>query len=92
MVLKDNFMKISFSPQRKDYDLRIVKSGETLNIDGIDYDFSVIPDGSRQTLSVSAALYNLPFFYLTAQMHLNLRAFPLQLSNPQMAHWSFQND
>lgn len=39
-------MKISFSPQRRDYDLRIVKSGDTLNIDGIDYDFSVIPDGA----------------------------------------------
>lgn len=39
-------MKISLSPQRRDDDLRIVKSGDALNINGIDYDFSVIPDGA----------------------------------------------
>ena len=45
-------MKIAFSPQRSDAQLIVSKSGDTLIINGIAYDFSVIPDGA--TLPASA--------------------------------------
>ena len=45
-------MKITLNPQRRDDALTVSKSGDTLTINGIAYDFSVIPDGA--TLPASA--------------------------------------
>lgn len=39
-------MKITLHPQRRDDTLVVVKSGDTLTINNIAYDFSVIPDGA----------------------------------------------
>lgn len=39
-------MKITLSPQVSNRTLNISKSGDTLTINGIAYDFSVIPDGA----------------------------------------------
>lgn len=39
-------MKITLSPQRRDDNLTVIKQGDTLTINGADYDFSVIPDGA----------------------------------------------
>jgi hypothetical protein len=39
-------MKITLSPQRRDDTLKVSKSGDTLTINGADYDFSVVPDGA----------------------------------------------
>lgn len=39
-------MKINLSPQRRDDTLIVIKENDTLTIDGVDYDFSVIPDGA----------------------------------------------
>ena len=38
-------MKIALSPQRRDDNLTVVKAGETLTINGVAYDFSVVPEG-----------------------------------------------
>jgi hypothetical protein len=39
-------MKIILSPQRRDDTLTLVKSGDTLTINNISYDFSLIPEGA----------------------------------------------
>lgn len=39
-------MKITLYPQRRDDTLVVVKSGDTLTINNVAYDFSVIPDGA----------------------------------------------
>lgn len=39
-------MKITLQPQRSDDILTVVKAGDTLSINGEDFDFSVIPDGA----------------------------------------------
>jgi hypothetical protein len=39
-------MKITLLPQRRDDTLVVVKSGDKLTINNVDYDFSVIPDGA----------------------------------------------
>ena len=43
-------MKITLSPQRRDDTLEVIKSGNTLTINGTAYDFSVIPDGATLPL------------------------------------------
>ena len=39
-------MNITLTPQRRDDTLTVIKSGETLTINGTAFDFSVIPDGA----------------------------------------------
>lgn len=39
-------MKINFTPQRRDDTLELVKTGDTLTINGQDLDLSVIPEGA----------------------------------------------
>lgn len=46
-------MHITLTPQRRDDTLTVIKSGDTLTINGTAYDFSVIPDGA--TLPKDAA-------------------------------------
>ncbi|HTO29903.1 MAG TPA: hypothetical protein VL202_01795 [Pararhizobium sp.] len=38
-------MQITFSPQRSDATLTVAKTGDTLVINGVAFDFSVIPEG-----------------------------------------------
>ena len=45
-------MKIALNPQRRDDAITISKLGDVLTINGVAYDFSVIPDGA--TLPASA--------------------------------------
>jgi hypothetical protein len=38
-------MKINLSPQRREETLTVIKQGDVLTINGIDYDFSQLSDG-----------------------------------------------
>lgn len=40
-------MKIYLSPQRRDAAINVTKQGDTLTINGTDYDFSQLPDGGE---------------------------------------------
>ncbi len=40
-------MKIDLTPIRSDATLSLVRTGDTLSINGISYDFSPLPDGAR---------------------------------------------
>lgn len=39
-------MKITLSPQRRDDSITVIKSGDTLTINGEAFDFSAIPEGA----------------------------------------------
>lgn len=39
-------MNISFSPQRRDCTLTVIRSGDILTINGEQIDFSIVPDGA----------------------------------------------
>lgn len=39
-------MQIKFSPQRRDGVLTVVKQGDVLIVNGIEYDFSTVPEGA----------------------------------------------
>jgi hypothetical protein len=39
-------MHITLSPQRRDDILTVTKQGDKLTINGVEYDFSIIPDGA----------------------------------------------
>ena len=39
-------MKINLSPTRSDKELNIIKSADTLTINGVPYDFSQLPNGA----------------------------------------------
>lgn len=39
-------MQIKFNPQRRDDALTVVKQGDTLIVNGTEYDFSSIPEGA----------------------------------------------
>lgn len=39
-------MQIKFNPQRRDDSLTVVKQGDTLIVNGIEYDFSTVPEGA----------------------------------------------
>lgn len=87
-------MHITLCPQRRDATLSVSKQGDTLMINGVAFDFSVIPDGA--TLPASAVDCD----YLTGQierisgvLHLSLilptgpeasqaANFPAPLINP----------
>jgi hypothetical protein len=46
MVLRKYKMKINLLFQRRDDTLEVIKSGDTLTINGVAYDFSVVPEGA----------------------------------------------
>jgi hypothetical protein len=87
-------MHITLSPQRRDDALVISKSGDALTINGVVYDFSVIPDGA----SLPASAVDCPFIVddierISGVLHLtliaphganpsNAAAFPAPLINP----------
>jgi hypothetical protein len=50
-------MNITFIPQRRDDTLTVLKHGDTLTINGIEFDFSVIPDGATLPASAVACEY-----------------------------------
>ena len=39
-------MKLLFSPQRRDDTLALSKSGDALTVNGVNYDFTPLPDGA----------------------------------------------
>lgn len=50
-------MHITFHPQRRNDTLAVSKHGDTLNINGDTFDFSVIPDGATLPAAAVACEY-----------------------------------
>jgi len=87
-------MRISFSPQRRDDTLSVSKQADTLTINGIAYDLSVVPDGATLPASaVDCAFVTGDIERIDGDLHLTLilphgpspshaAAFPEPMINP----------
>ena len=87
-------MKITLSPTRSDAPLSISKQGDALTINGVTYDFSVIPDGATlPALAVDCEYITGNIERINGVLHLSLVlphgpnpsqavAFPEPLINP----------
>ena len=87
-------MHISFSPQRRDDTISVIKSADTLTINGEVFDFSVIPDGAELPAEAVASDFVVgPVARIGGVLHLMLAlphgpnpspaaAFPVALIDP----------
>lgn len=50
-------MIIEFHPQRRDDTLEVVKNGDILTINGVDYDFGPLPDGATLPMGAVDCLW-----------------------------------
>ena len=76
-------MNITLTPQRRDDTLTVIKSGETLTINGTAFDFSVIPDGA--TLPASAV--SCPYLFGTVKRTNGVLSLSLLLpTGPNASH------
>lgn len=50
-------MNIIFTPQRRDDALLLSVSGETITVNGVEYDFSVIPEGASLEAEATDCMY-----------------------------------
>ena len=66
-------MHITLVPQRRDDSLSIVKSGDTLTINGVEFDFSPIPEGATLPAdAVDSEFICGPVERIDGELHLSL--------------------
>ena len=87
-------MHIKLSPQRRDDQITVIKSGDTLSVNGEVFDFSVIPEGATLPANaVSSEFFSGPVERIDGVLHLTLTlphganpveavAFPANIINP----------
>lgn len=87
-------MHITLSPQRRDDTLTVIKSGDTLTINGIAYDFAPLPDGATLPPEAIGCQWIVgPVERVGGELHISLLlphgpnppkhvAFPLPIINP----------
>lgn len=97
-------MRISFSPQRRQDVLTVVKSGDILTIDGAVFDFSLLPDGATiPAEAIPSEWFVGPVERIDGVLHLTLVlphgpepsesvAFPSSLIDPPDGALALPND
>lgn len=66
-------MQIKFNPQRRDDALAVVKQGDTLIVNGIEYDFSTIPEGATLPAdAIDSDLFSGPVERIAGVLHVTL--------------------
>ncbi|MDE3874593.1 hypothetical protein CN138_29920 [Sinorhizobium meliloti] len=87
-------MIINLSPQRRDDLLEVTKAGDALTINGVAFDFSVLPDGATIPAGAVPCEWLVgPVERIAGQLHLTLIlphgpspsqavAFPAPITNP----------
>ena len=87
-------MKIKLNPQRRDDQITVIKSGDTLTINGEAFDLSVIPEGATLPAdAISSDYFSGPVERINGVLHLTLTlphganpveavAFPEDIINP----------
>lgn len=66
-------MKIKFNPQRREDTLSVVKQGDTLIVNGIEYDFSTIPEGATLPAdAIDSDLFSGPVERINGELVLTL--------------------
>lgn len=87
-------MHIKLNPQRRDDQITVIKSGDTLTINGEAFDFSVIPEGATlPSDAVSSEFFSGPVERIDGVLHITLTlphganpvqdvAFPADIIDP----------
>ena len=87
-------MHIKLSPQRRDDQITVIKSGDTLSVNGEVFDFSAIPEGATLPAdAISSEFFSGPVERIDGVLHLTLTlphganpveavAFPADIVNP----------
>lgn len=87
-------MRIKLNPQRRDDQITVIKSGDTLSVNGEVFDFSVIPEGATLPANaISSEFFSGPVERIDGVLHLTLTlphgadpveavAFPADIINP----------
>lgn len=87
-------MHIKLSPQRRDDQITVIKSGDTLSVNGEVFDFSAIPEGATLPAdAISSEFFSGPVERIDGVLHLTLTlphganpveavAFPADITNP----------
>lgn len=66
-------MQIKFNPQRRDDTLTVVKQGDTLIVNGTEYDFSAVPEGATLPAdAIDNALFSGPVERINGELVLTL--------------------
>ena len=87
-------MHIKLSPQRRDDQITVIKSGDTLSVNGEVFNFSAIPEGATLPAdAISSEFFSGPVERIDGVLHLTLTlphganpveavAFPADITNP----------
>ena len=87
-------MHIKLNPQRRDDQITVIKSGDTLSVNGEVFDFSAIPDGATLPAdAISSEFFSGPVERIDGVLRLTLTlphgadpveavAFPTDIINP----------
>ena len=66
-------MIIKLTPQRRDDTLTVVKQGDTLFVNGIEYDFSTIPEGATLPAdAIDSDLFSGPVERIGGELYVTL--------------------
>lgn len=66
-------MQIKFNPQRRDDSLTVVKQGDTLIVNGTEYDFSAVPEGATLPAdAIDSDLFSGPVERINGELHVTL--------------------
>lgn len=66
-------MQIKFNPQRRDDSLSVVKQGDTLIINGTEYDFSAVPEGATLPAdAIDSDLFGGPVERIGGELYVTL--------------------
>lgn len=66
-------MLIKFNPQRRDDTLAVVKQGDTLIVNGVEYDFSAVPAGATLPAdAIDSDLFSGPVERINGELHITL--------------------
>lgn len=97
-------MHIKLNPQRRDDQISVIKSGDTLTINGEEFDLSVIPEGATLPAdAISSEYFSGPVERINGVLHLTLTlphgpnpqqhvAFPEEIVDPPDGEIEFPND
>lgn len=66
-------MQIKFNPQRRDDTLTVVKQGDTLIVNGTEFDFSAVPEGATLPAdAIDSDLFSGPVERINGELVLTL--------------------
>lgn len=66
-------MRIKFNPQRRDDSLSVVKQGDVLTVNGVEFDFSAVPEGATLPAdAIDSDFFSGPVERIGGELHVTL--------------------